>query len=630
MSTIVKSDYRPDIDGLRAIAVLSVVLHHLSPTLLPGGFIGVDIFFVISGFLITSHIYKEVLEKKFTIKRFYKRRINRIVPALVTVLIVTLTVGVILLSPTDLIRLVRSAIYSVFGVSNVFFWRDYGNYFNANSAEAPLLHTWSLGVEEQFYVVWPFIVMLLVKLNRRLLVIIGVTALLTLGAIAVSQIAATTVASASYFLLPTRFFELMIGGLLAFILSQEHKHSRTYSTLSYMIGFMLIGGSLFWLNNSSIFPGLNAVWPCLGAALIIWAGKHHGKATRILTNRPIVFIGLISYSLYLWHWPIIAYLNYINVAITPVIGTALVFSSIFLAWLSWKYVEIPMRRSGIELSFGQVFTRRFVVPAMLVLAVTGLTIFSKGFPQRFDAHVADFEVALTAQPELLRSGCHVPTALYNTSPDTNKCRLGAKKDQLDGILIGDSLANHFTGMVDVMAKTENLAIMDFTMDGCPPILGYDTGKAPAYVEKCIKRNEVAYALAAKKQKVILAGNWPDEPNVGKLVMASIDKLLSAGASITMIIKNQSIEHADNCVIRNLMYHRAQDCSGELQDAPYYFKEIHQKYPQVSFIEPNAVICKGKKCSPIVDDTLLYRDSLHLNDIGSRLIGENLLRMGVKI
>jgi peptidoglycan/LPS O-acetylase OafA/YrhL len=630
LSRINKSDYRPDIDGLRAIAVLSVLLHHINPSLLPGGFIGVDIFFVISGYLISSHIYKEACEKTFTIKRFYKRRINRIIPALVTVLVITLIVGTIVLSPSDLIRLAKSTEFSLLGVSNIFFWREYGNYFSRNSGEAPLLHTWSLGVEEQFYVIWPFFILLLLKLNR--LFIIGVLTVFTIGAVILSEMATGIFMSASYYLLPTRFFELMIGGLLALIMVHRSLESRIYSELCFGIGILLIGGSLFWLNKSSYFPGINALWPCLGAALIILAGDSQYKTSYILTNRPIVFIGLISYSLYLWHWPIIAYLNYMNILISPLIGAAIVTTATVLAWLSWKYVELPMRQSGLALSFSRVFAQRFVIPVTILLSLGAAIIYNKGYPQRFDPRVAEFEKVLTAKPDILRSGCHVQTALYNTPPNISKCRLGANKPEPDGILIGDSLANHFTGMLDVLAKANNLTLMDFTMDGCPPILGYKIGKNPTYVEKCLSRNETAYALIATKhfRRVILGGVWPKEPALGQQVMASIAYILNTGATVTVIIQNPVIERADSCMIRGIMYKSSKNCTVALQEPPEYFKEIAAKYPTVKFIDPSQVICNKQKCSPVINNTLLYRDETHLNDAGSRLIGYSLLNMGVKL
>ncbi|MDQ0606614.1 peptidoglycan/LPS O-acetylase OafA/YrhL [Variovorax sp. W1I1] len=298
-SPMTSKQYRPDIDGLRAIAVISVFINHLSASVLPGGFIGVDIFFVISGFLITSQIRKEICEDNFSIKQFYKRRINRIAPVLMLVLVVSLLVGVVLLSPSDLVRLGKSSIYSMIGLSNVFFWREYGSYFAGNAAEAPLLHTWSLGVEEQFYLIWPLLTLLLFKLSRRY--VLAIFGILTIAAIAVSQMGVNIAASAAYYLLPTRFFELMIGGVLALLIVHVQPTTKLQSQISLVAGFVLIIGSLALIGKSSPFPGIMAIWPCAGAALLIWAGSGRFTSSRFLLSRPMVFIGLISYSLYLWH-----------------------------------------------------------------------------------------------------------------------------------------------------------------------------------------------------------------------------------------------------------------------------------------------------------------------------------------
>lgn len=621
--------YRPDIDGLRAIAVLSVLFHHLSATLLPGGFIGVDVFFVISGYLITSQVYKEVCDGTFSIRQFYKRRINRIAPALVTVIITTFIVGAILLSPSDLIKFGKSAIYAILGLSNVFFWREYGSYFAGNAGEAPLLHTWSLGVEEQFYVVWPLLILALAKLSRRYMV--SALVVLTICAVIVSEAGVNMVASSSYYLLPTRFFELMMGGLLALLVARNQSVSRIFSTLSFIAGLSLIGGSLFLLDKSSPFPGVNAIWPCLGAALIIWSGANPQPISRILTNRHMVFVGLISYSLYLWHWPIIAFLNYSNIHISPIVGLWVVLSSITLAYLSWRFIETPMRRTGVSLSFQRVFIQRFVIPAVALLSIGLAMEYTDGLSKRFDPRVAEFEKAIEAKPNVLRSGCHVPTAMYSTPPN-NKCRLGMEKAELDGILVGDSFANHFSGMVDLMAKEEGITFMDYTMDGCPPILGYDTGKGPAYAERCIKRNETIYAMMANNRytRVILAGSWPRDKKAGEQLTTSIETILKTGAKLTVILANEGIDRATSCPTRRLMHSAAEHCERPRNGPPVYFKEIESRFPSVHFLDPNRVICRGNLCDPVLDDTPLYRDDAHLNDVGSRLIGKYLMRMGETI
>lgn len=622
-------DYRPDIDGLRAIAVVSVLLHHLNPSLLPGGFVGVDVFFVISGYLITGQIANEIQTASFSIRNFYQRRINRIIPALFTVIFATIVAGLMILSPGDLKLLARSAAYSIFGISNIFFWREYGNYFAANSSEAPLLHTWSLGVEEQFYAFWPLLLLLSFKITKWRAHII----LLPIFFIALflSEIGLRFATSAAYYLLPTRFFELMVGGLLALLGNRIRPANPGQSGLAFFLGLFLVIGSLYWIDKSTPFPGINGLWACLGTALLLWSGMRQFMAHRLLTFRPMVFVGLVSYSLYLWHWPLIAFSRYVGINIDFVAGIVLSGLAILLSWFSWKFVETPLRRSGASIGFPTVLLNRFVAPAAVLLILSASMVLGQGFPGRFDSAVARLEAAQNSKPNELRSGCHVPTALYDTPP-TNRCQFGTPKSMIDGILLGDSFANHFTGMLDVLAKHDGLSLMDYTMDGCPPIIGYKTKNIATYAEKCQLRNEIAYEFMEKHRfkYVILAASWPNSPEVGSLVIRSVERIMATGAELIIIMKNQSIVNADTCAIKNLMYSRTVDCTQPIGKRPPYFDQIQSRYPSVRFIDPNLIICGQHGCNPMLDGNLIYRDSSHLNDGGSRLLGEKLLRSGVHL
>jgi peptidoglycan/LPS O-acetylase OafA/YrhL len=621
--------YRPDIDGLRAVAVISVLLNHLSPALIPGGYTGVDIFFVISGFVITTKIYPEAAERRFSIREFYKRRINRIVPALVAVLAVTGACGAFLLSPADLVRLAFCTIAAILSVSNIYLWREYGNYFSANAEEAPLLHTWSLGVEEQFYIVWPLAILALARLKPGHAA--AALALLTVIGVAASEYAVGHVASASYYLLPTRFFELMIGGLLAFPVYGAAASLKGLQGVCRIAGYALIAWSLFALNGSSPFPGVNALLPCAGAALIVFAGMRPTPRPLLLTARPVVFTGLISYSLYLWHWPIIAYLNYLNVEIGAVTAAGVIAASYLLAYASWKFVETPLRRNGNAVAFSSVLTRRFVLPAGAAVALSVGVVYARGIPQRFPPSVAELEQAAQTQPEMLRGPCHVPTALYKTPPNP-ACKLGADKAEFDGLLIGDSFANHFTGMLDVLGKASGLAIQDYTMNGCPPILGYDTGKGPFYAASCKARNQAAYAYiqGGRFPLVILAADWPEEEIAGTRLKSSVERILASGAKLAIVLSNAKMAHAENCPVRNAMYGLARDCSGARADPPAYIGAISRAYPQIQIIDPNEAACSAGRCSPVYRGAVLYRDASHLNDVGSRLIGEVLVASGVRL
>ncbi|BBP58569.1 acyltransferase family protein [Pseudomonas sp. St316] len=619
------TQYRPDIDGLRAVAVIAVFIHHLNASLLPGGFVGVDIFFVISGFLITSQVFAEIRQNTFSLKRFYQRRINRIVPALTTVLLASVVAGAFILSPVDLIRLNISALFSLLGVSNFYIWVKYGNYFAADASEAPLLHTWSLGIEEQFYVIWPLLILALYRLlPRYLLPVLGAG---IVAAVGFSEYATNVFATASYYLLPTRFFELMLGGALGIYLYQPRRLGRRAALGYGLAGAGLIGFAMFALSPAAPFPGLNALIPCLGAALLILAGSGEVR-WRLLTNRPMVFIGLISYSLYLWHWPLIAFLNYLDIAITPAVGALLVAVAIALSWWSWRYVEVPYRRTGKQLPFSRVLLRRFTLPALglAVLAVTSLQ--SGGFSQRFAPEVATLEAMTLAEPNKLRSGCHMPNARYSADPNPD-CRLGARKQPVDGIMVGDSFANHFTGMVDILAEPNGISLMDYTLDGCPPIFDYTGGLSTVYVSHCGKRNERVLGLIEQNHYpyVVLAGAWPKDAAAGNAIEASIKRVAQNTGQVIVILSNQNIDKAATCPVRRLMFATQRPCSAPLDITAPYWDGIRARLPQVRFIDPNQVICPAGLCSPVIEGQLLYRDDTHLNDIGSRFIGRALRNRG---
>ncbi|WP_434606676.1 acyltransferase [Pseudomonas sp. D2-30] len=619
------TQYRPDIDGLRAVAVIAVFIHHLNASLLPGGFVGVDIFFVISGFLITSQVFSEIQQNTFSMKRFYQRRINRIVPALTTVVVASVIAGIFVLSPVDLTRLNISALSSLLGVSNIYIWMKYGNYFAADASEAPLLHTWSLGIEEQFYLLWPLLMLMLCRwAPRYLLPLVCIGVVVTVG---VSQYATTLVPSASYYLLPTRFFELLLGATLAIYLAQPRTFSDGVGRIWALAGAGSIAYSLFALSPETTFPGLNALIPCLGAALLILAGSG-GTRSRWLTNRPMVFVGLISYSLYLWHWPLIAYLRYLDINITLPLGLGLMAVATLLAWCSWHFVEVPFRRTGALLPFTRAFGRRFMVPALGLAVLAVLSVQWQGFPQRFVPQVSILEAMSLTEPNKLRERCHMPNARYNAAPDP-ACHLGARKAQIDGVMVGDSFANHFTGMVDVLAEPNGIALMDYTLDKCPPIFGHAAEMSAGYGARCVARNEQVLQLIERNRYpyVVLAGAWPRDPAAGAVIEASIRQVADRTGQVIVVLSNQPIDNAATCPVRRLMFAPLRQCSTRLDAAAPYWTQIRARLPQVRFIDPNQVICPAGLCSPVIDGQLLYRDDAHLNDVGSRFIGRALRDLG---
>lgn len=361
--------YRADIDGLRAIAVLAVVAFHAFPSLLAGGFIGVDIFFVISGFLISDIIFSNLEHNSFSIVEFYRRRIKRIFPALLLVLISCLVFGWFLLLADEYRSLGKHIVAGSVFLSNFALWKESG-YFDISSALKPLLHLWSLAIEEQFYIIWP-VLMALVWKNK--LSFVTATAIVAAISFSFSIYTIDSEPTAAFYLPFPRFWELMLGSLLAFIVLHQPNLIAKYKNPQSALGVALIIFGFFVLDSFSLFPGWWALLPTLGAFLIISAGSEAWFNRNILSNKYLVWFGLISYPLYLWHWPILSFATIINNGEPDAImRMALIVISIALAWLTFRFVEKPIRS-------GNISDLKIILMLALMAAVagTGLLIFKK-------------------------------------------------------------------------------------------------------------------------------------------------------------------------------------------------------------------------------------------------------------
>lgn len=398
--------YRAEIDGLRAVAIVAVVLFHIGFGC-PGGYVGVDIFFVISGFLITSLILRDLYAGTFSFVQFWERRARRILPALVVVTLVTLAVGWVLLRPADFAGLGKAAASQALFAANVYSWRDSG-YFGGEAAEKPLLHTWSLSVEEQFYLIVPFLLWGIFTCFRKHArpFLIGLLTLTFLFSLGLSVYLLPRAPWAVFFLLPTRAWELLMGAFVAFLpVSSPILRYRAVREIFSIVGVGLVAVPIALYTSATPFPGLAAIPPCLGTAFIIWSNNRSDNEIltavgKFLAIRPVAFIGLISYSLYLWHWPIIAYCNYLNIFKPPVSDrlVTLVLSVLF-GILSWKYVETPFRKRQLASSRKAIFSWGAIGSAFILICGV-LCDRTQGFPSRFNEQVqryahAKVEVDLT-------------------------------------------------------------------------------------------------------------------------------------------------------------------------------------------------------------------------------------------
>ena len=400
--------YRPDIDGLRAIAVLAVVLYHIGVPFLPGGYIGVDIFFVISGFLITSILRQQMGEKKFSFSTFYYRRAKRLLPAAFVTFAITSIFAVLILPVGDLKEYGGSVAAAVLSLSNIFFWLQSG-YFDTAADFKPLLHTWSLSVEEQYYLVWPVTLLLLLKFGRT---IVPLTVLVLAGAVSL-YFAELHLSGASdqmqagvFYLLPYRVCEFAVGGVLAWFAHHQPRQKWMLEPL-FLAGLVLtIWPILTYDAATTRFPGVSAMWPCIGTALLIYAGRAPVLG-KLISNAPMVYIGLLSYSLYLVHWPIVVFYKFavfrefgwLDVAILSV-------ASFAAAWLLYTLVETPLRRGT---GFAKHLKAPILVSSLIVFA--GVTVAggwlihrSSGLPQRI----------------------HQPETVY-AADDPDRPRRGAKR-----------------------------------------------------------------------------------------------------------------------------------------------------------------------------------------------------------
>jgi peptidoglycan/LPS O-acetylase OafA/YrhL len=496
--------HRADIDGLRTVAVLPVVAFHVGVHVLRGGFVGVDVFFVISGFLITQMIADQLEVGRFSILSFYERRIRRILPALLAVLLAVYLTGLVYFLPADVIDLSKSLIAAALSGSNVYFWFGAG-YFDRMAISKPLLHTWSLAVEEQFYMVWPIMLMLGYRFFRRQVF----TAMLALSilSLAASAIGAYEFPIATFYLPFTRFWELSIGGLLALGAVPRALGAIARNVLA-AVGLALIAGSVLVIDPLMPFPGLLALPPCVGAAMILLAGRDGDSLVgRLLSLRPMVFIGLISYSLYLWHWPITVFQRncvFLMGGLTEFQTKLLIIgASMAAASLSWKFIETPFRSGTLRPSAGRLFKMAAAGTATIILL--GMVAWSAaGFPARFsprELRAASF-VGYDSRIEFRFGKCFLSDPLKEWRLDPGCLTLSPTKKNL--LLLGDSHAADLWYGLSVAFADKNF--LQVTAAACLPTVSHKVTE----VAKCTAIMDGVYQdflVHRHVDQVLLSAKW---------------------------------------------------------------------------------------------------------------------------
>jgi len=659
--------YRADIDGLRAVAVLAVVAYHAFPVWMKGGFIGVDIFFVISGFLISSIIFENLDRGTFSFSEFYARRIKRIFPALLLILLAVHAFGWFALLTDEYKQLGKHMAAGAGFVSNFVLWDEAG-YFDITAENKPLLHLWSLGIEEQFYIIWPLILWVTWKGKFNLLTL---TLLVALVSFVLNVKGVKQDSVATFYSPQTRFWELLSGSILAwFSLYKKNSYSdlklkidswlamavyregvetdrTTLSNALSILGCMLLAYGFLRISKTVNYPGSWAVVPVLGAMLIILAGQKAWINRTIFSNKIAVWFGLISFPLYLWHWPILSFARIVESEMpSRTIRITAVVLSIALAWLTYKLVERPIR-----LGNGAKVKVLVLVVLMIIIGYLGYNMYSRdGYEFRSTIkRFANNKNELTRTPAkdeecLNYAGLKKPLFTYCRFTNVNSTETVA--------VFGDSHAHvAYPGIAEFL-KNKGVNTVLLATSGCPPFLGSPTGINQAKIDTC--RDGTAQLLEVVNShkdikrvfiftrgafyntgtepvtgnRDIIGGNIISIDKLAKSAQLSINSLSKTGKSIFYVTENPELNYsAESCLARpfkSTVRNCSVDRSVVLERQKDYLKAFN-KLKNVIIIDSLSIFCPEKKCIVFDDDgSLLYADDDHLSVAGSKFQVNKLL------
>lgn len=633
--------YRPDIDGLRAIAVLSVVGFHAFPRFIQGGFVGVDIFFVISGFLISTIIFENLERNSFSFLEFYSRRIKRIFPALLIVLIVSYAAGWFILFADEYRQFGKHVIGGAGFISNILLLRESG-YFDSGVDSKPLLHLWSLGIEEQFYIAWPLLLWAgwRQKFNWLALVVVIATVSFILN---IWQIKSN--ATIAFYSPQTRFWELLIGSGLAYATIANsraiQKVTLAYGAILSVIGIGLIAAGVFFTTSEKSFPGWWALLPTIGTALVIMAGSGAWINRTILSNKMLVWFGLISFPLYLWHWPLLSFARILNGEIPSTDQCVIaVLCAIALAWLTYKIIEIPIRKNPskniiIFLSFGMSVA--FVVGA--------ITYFSYGFADRkVNEPFKDSNARTTLLSRLSDKSC--ANEMNLTLAPEEVCLTNSKNPKV--LFVGDShaMALYSAIYAGKSALKDTLLVSGHT---CMPYadLEYKAAHINNYGNNCtnIAKEAIQRVNKSNSLSTVVIVNHAPEMEVGKQSIYSkngtpleepeafyegnryfINEILKAGKKVVYMVGIPKWNYQLNDCEKRIPFIAPKDCT--LEKAAYIdsrkiyldkLKQLKNTYPMLEIFDPTEVFCKNGSCNPKDGKEYLYQDIGHLSLYGSQKV-----------
>lgn len=639
--------HRPEIDGLRAIAVTAVILFHARFPHFSGGFIGVDVFFVISGFLISSIIFKNLENQAFSFLDFYVRRINRIFPALIVVLLSVLAFGFLALFPDELKQLGRHVWAGVGYFSNFQLLSEVG-YFDVASDKKPLLHLWSLAIEEQFYIFAPLLFFIIYKLRKKIQpkILPIFLILLTVLSFGYSVFLLRDSATNAFYNPLSRFWEILIGSCLAsfqhsslFSFKLEGKFKKLIPNLMSIIGIALLVYGFKHFNSSTPFPGFHALVPTFATSLLILSGNNAYINRKLLSSRIALYLGKISYPLYLWHWPVFAY--YTILFSESMSRNHKIISLVFiliLADLTYRLIELPLRNS-LKIDNSKFYKQ--LVMAMLVVGLFGgLSEFNKGFVSRYDELTEDtFSPVLFENEESCKSRFPFAQKFY--------CGISSPQNSPDIMLLGDSHSRHFFPALSQYFNSQKKTLVSFGKGGCPPLLGI-TSRTSA--EGDLHCNEIFNAALnfgetnPQIKTIILAASYNDYVRI-KLVPLNprykelepkkvfedsmnetLNRLSKSQKKIVLLMQVPKLPYEPKqCTARfiNISSQVVKSCKMSQEDVNKDFKDylaimnrIQKNFPSVTFYSPFGVLCQNGICDAKTSGKLLYSDSGHLNKTGS--------------
>ena len=649
---VILMKYRPDIDGLRAIAIILVLIYHGGLSFFPSGFIGVDVFFVISGFLITGIIHSSLNNNRFSFINFYNRRLWRLQPVLVCLLLVTTLLTLLFFLPDDLIQFSRSARKTSLFISNFFFNQTTTGYFSPDTHQLPLLHTWSLSIEWQCYLILPIAMYCLHRMfskrnvNRIIYFLTCVFFLLSLHY-------SKTLPAQTYYQFSSRIFEFLIGSCIALI------PARTITINKYFLNFLAGLAIITIVYIASLehillgYPNWYAFVVCLATGLLIALGTIYptGASVKLLSFRPLVFIGVLSYSLYIWHWAVFSILRYQGIAETSSVLLMAYLGTFILGYLSWQFIEKPSRQFN-HVKFRYTFACLLLLPVLLIHANDYLIKVNQGFPQRFNQELVTIYKQLKQFSSVQR-----PLCISNSATDVEaQCKIGAKNpDSKTGYLIGDSYSNHFWGFLDTLAQAADVTLLAQGTSSCitlPGVYLYDWWyfKNQIYQE-CHEQTEHYYHMIQENHYdyVIIGQIWSnylsdslinhlgDERSVElskkriEIALGKALNIITASGAKPVLIKSTAImeKNIHECFFKHIKlrqsYNAAQcDFDLTLSAGELWFDNLFERmkiqYPNLIVIDPKMVQCKNNKCKADINGIPVYRDAGHITDYASYQMG----------